>query len=247
MAGIEDLLGGQFANVIVLFLSLALAGFMVVFVYFWRKGSIPFLNKKKYKVRVLILERRGKYILPADTPVDRARLVSEARTGINSYLLYSRKLSFPAYDFRHILPNNWLVVYCPTRDEYYPCTLSNSKIMYIDKDGVEQERPNIDISPVITETMKHAYGNRIEKNFLRFYEPSFLDKYLPLILIFGTAIGLTILCYAVLSQIVPLAEKAIQASGQIASQNAVITDSIAKILTSQQPNPTPIQLTVPPH
>lgn len=226
-------LSGLGGGLVFIVISIIAVGFILTFYILWKSARLPFISKRQFKVTVLILERRGDSIIPVR--LDKARILTDQKNNENLYELWKSRVKITAFDFEHLTPNNWLIVFSPTRDEFHPVHFSVTKKTIITRDGKELTVNAMDLKPVMSETMKYVFANRTEKNYLKLFKPDFFQKYLPVILIFATALALTILIYAVLSQIIPVMEK-------MALSNTQAAQAIEGALQHINPTPTIPQL-----
>lgn len=177
---------------------------------------------RKYPVKILIFEKRGNTIVP--TALDNGAAV-DAGGGKTKYVLKKRGDQIQAPEFDALTANNWLFLFSPTRGEYHPMLMQPiagkaiQEVVVLDKDGnpktdkegriltetKEVEIPIAQLQPILTESMKYVYADTVKSNYQRFYEPDFMQKYMPLMIILAVSVGIMLILWAALGQMQPFA------------------------------------------
>lgn len=146
-------------------------------------------------------------------------------------------MKIPAPNFKDMIPVNTMLLYEVNRNEYQPLIVENlpSEVVKVKdaKTGEEKEVRQLSavLKPKIDLRIVQALANSLRDLNLRFREPSFWERWGPLMSVAVTGLILLILIYGTLQQLGPLADK-------IGGLGASVTEA-AKNCRVYVPTPTP--------
>ena len=199
-------LGGWIDSALGLFITvglfLAIIGGVVVALI----GGV--LNNYRYKV-ILLMDRAGSY----EVAIKKGRFLHKGKDQGKFEIRYGfmDNVSVEAPPEKFIYFGNWMIFYRKAIDDHRPCTLG------MQPDG------QLEFDPALQPAAKIAFGNQMEKNFLRFQEKDKWLQYSPTIALIVAAV---IVGMAFIFGAGMVTEPWAQAAGAIQAQQATIANLI---------------------
>lgn len=191
---------------------------------------IPMIKKRRFPVLTTIFEKRANGYFIED---NRARRTLDKEDKTEYYELMTGE-RIEAQKFEDIFfsnnGGNELFMYSPNSNEYYP--------MNVDFDGKEANFKPVDSN------MKLLLALSTRKAFERWNKPSWIEKYMPFILIIGTGMVISIMFWVVLRNLGQFAS-AMGNLGQMAQALREWTAVMQEFMKTTGYKPIPVPSGVP--